>query len=47
MELGGKAALPADGAFTPAGRVSEPAIRAPELAEWAMEPAGRPLDIGR
>ena len=36
--------MPAERAFTPAGRVSEPAVRAPVLAEWAMEPAERPLE---
>ena len=44
MELGEKAPLPAEKAFKSAGRVTEPAVRAPELAEWAMEPAERALE---
>ena len=44
--LGGpwRAALLVERAFKPAGRVSEPAERAPELDEWAMEPAERALE---
>ena len=42
MELGGRAALPVERAFKPAGRVSEPAVRAPELVDWAIEPAEKP-----